>query len=70
MLIPCLFLQAPKGLNHPSLLRMRVMMKTAGDKIAADLKSLKVKSKQRTPLHQNTIATLFFQSDRDQAFSV
>eukprot|EP00752_Nemacystus_decipiens_P001235 g1234.t1 len=31
-----------KGLNHPSLLRMRTMMKSAGDKLAADLKNLKL----------------------------
>ncbi|CBJ33932.1 conserved unknown protein [Ectocarpus siliculosus] len=33
---------ASKGLGHPSLLRMRTMMKTAGDKLAADLKNLKL----------------------------
>lgn len=38
---------ASKGLSHPSLLRMRTMMKTAGDKLAADLKNLKVG--QRSP---------------------
>ncbi|CAB1096071.1 unnamed protein product [Ectocarpus sp. CCAP 1310/34] len=34
--------EASKGLGHPSLLRMRTMMKTAGDKLAADFKNLKV----------------------------
>ncbi|CAM9620253.1 unnamed protein product, partial [Scytosiphon promiscuus] len=34
--------EAAKGLNHPSLLRMRSMMKSAGDKLAADLKNLKL----------------------------
>lgn len=31
-----------KGLNHPSLLRVRSLMKSAGDKLAADIKNLKV----------------------------
>ncbi|CAM9516153.1 unnamed protein product [Hapterophycus canaliculatus] len=34
--------EAAKGLNHPSLLRMRSIMKSAGDKLAADLKNLKL----------------------------
>lgn len=44
---------AAKGLNHPSLLRMRTMMKSAGDKLAADLKNLKVL--YHTPTYEGAV---------------